>query len=188
MGKSRNILQALAVATVAVSGMAFAFDPKTVKDMGDAIPSVEEFKDILGTAVAAQRQPKTRGLGKQAAKPQGFSSSAIDFAFGSDRLTERSRKVLTNLSSALSAVDLSGVRLEIVGHTDAVGADTYNIQLSRKRAVAVMNFIAKNSSVPAQAMEAVGVGKQDLKDPDHPESAINRRVEVLAARAQQAQQ
>jgi outer membrane protein OmpA-like peptidoglycan-associated protein len=184
MNGTREILRALAIASFAASGMAFGFDPNAVKDMGDAIPTVEGFKDILGTAVAAQRQPKTRALGRQAAKPKGFSSSAIDFAFGSDRLTERSRKVLTNLSSALSAVDLNGVRLEIVGHTDAVGADAYNVQLSRKRAVAVMNFLARNSAVPAQTMEAVGVGKQDLKDPEHPDSAVNRRVEVLAARAQ----
>jgi outer membrane protein OmpA-like peptidoglycan-associated protein len=75
----------------------------------------------------------------------------------------------------------------IEGHTDSVGSDSYNRQLSEKRARAVETWLVSNGYLPAQSAKIQGFGKQRPVAPntkpdgsDDPEARQkNRRVEVV---------
>jgi len=68
--------------------------------------------------------------------------------------------------------------IEISGHTDSVGSDDTNLQLSRRRAEAVSDYL-KRAGVGAERMTAVGYGKtRPIASNDSEEGrARNRRIE-----------
>jgi outer membrane protein OmpA-like peptidoglycan-associated protein len=77
----------------------------------------------------------------------------------------------------------------VVGHTDSVGADAYNDQLSRRRAEAVRDWIASNGGGGLPPLSVEGKGEREPVAPnsvdgrDNPEGRQrNRRVEVLLER------
>lgn len=47
----------------------------------------------------------------------------------------------------------------IEGHTDEVGTDEYNMQLSQRRADSVMQYLVKHSGIAPSRLKAVGYGK-----------------------------
>lgn len=74
--------------------------------------------------------------------------------------------------------------VEVVGHTDAKGSDTYNRQLSLKRAQSVVNYLIKKG-ISAKRLKAIGMGEEQPIAPnenpdktDNPDGRkLNRRVE-----------
>lgn len=71
-------------------------------------------------------------------------------------------------------------RIEISGHTDSEGSDSYNQKLSEGRAKAVVDYLVSRGVHPV-SMEAVGYGKSRPIDTNLTEEgqAINRRVEFM---------
>lgn len=71
-------------------------------------------------------------------------------------------------------------RVEIEGHTDAEGADGFNMQLSRERAEQVRSYLIQRG-VDASRITAVGYGEtRPIADNDTVEGrANNRRVEIV---------
>lgn len=78
--------------------------------------------------------------------------------------------------------DVPAAEVTVLGHTDAVGADAYNVDLSRRRAETVLRALAARRLPPSQ-LSAVAVGKrQPIAENDTPEGrAQNRRVEFLVS-------
>ncbi|MCB4824593.1 OmpA family protein [Roseicella aerolata] len=77
----------------------------------------------------------------------------------------------------------------VVGHTDSVGSDEYNDQLSRRRAEAVRSWLGANGGNGLPPLRAEGRGEREPVAPnsqdgrDNPEGRQkNRRVEVLLER------
>jgi outer membrane protein OmpA-like peptidoglycan-associated protein len=73
----------------------------------------------------------------------------------------------------------ANVKVEIGGHTDAVGSLAYNLFLSRKRAEAVKDYLVKKG-IDARRIKAVGYGKSKplvSNDDEEDGREINRRVE-----------
>jgi OOP family OmpA-OmpF porin len=72
------------------------------------------------------------------------------------------------------------VNLKIVGHTDITGEDESNLQLSRARANAVVNYLIEKG-ISKQRLKAVGLGStQPVADNTTPEGRQrNRRVEFV---------
>lgn len=68
--------------------------------------------------------------------------------------------------------------IEIGGHTDSEGSDSYNQKLSEGRAQSVVNYL-KSKGIAAERMKAVGYGESKPIDTNRSEEgrAINRRVE-----------
>jgi outer membrane protein OmpA-like peptidoglycan-associated protein len=64
----------------------------------------------------------------------------------------------------------------IEGHTDAVGSDAYNLNLSRQRAQAVREALTTFYVIPARNLETVGYGERYLKIPTAEPEQENRRV------------
>lgn len=125
-----------------------------------------------------------------AADPERFeiSTDAL-FAFGRSGLDDMlpgGREELLKVVDELKPLNASIV--QVVGHTDFIGSDADNLQLSRRRAETVRDFLARNG-VPAGDLSAHGVGEgQPVKQCGEglPRDALvaclqpNRRVEIVA--------
>lgn len=102
----------------------------------------------------------------------------VYFEFDSAILKPEARGVLDNLGKALTSGELQNYRFEIAGHTDAVGTEAYNLDLSDRRAKAVLDYLVVNFGIDARRIETVGYGESRLLDPGDPEGDVNRRVQV----------
>ena len=71
------------------------------------------------------------------------------------------------------------IRMKFEGHTDDQGADDYNIDLSRRRASTVKDYIV-NGGIDVKRVESDGFGKSRplIKDTTEEARAMNRRVEM----------
>jgi outer membrane protein OmpA-like peptidoglycan-associated protein len=75
-----------------------------------------------------------------------------------------------------------GLRLEAEGHTDSVGSDEFNQQLSEKRAHTVRDFL-EEQGLPVDSLGAHGFGKTMPVAPNDTAAGRqqNRRVELIVA-------
>lgn|GEM_PF-4771760 len=108
------------------------------------------------------------------------------FAFDSATPLPGSSRILDVIADNMKH-DVPDAALTVLGHTDAVGTDAYNIDLSRRRAQAVIEALTARG-VPAKQLTEVAIGKrQPLAPNDNPEGrALNRRVEFLISPATSA--
>lgn len=106
-------------------------------------------------------------------------SLEVYFEFGNAKITRRARVQLAALGRALSSPELIPYRYLIAGHTDAVGSDEYNLDLSQRRAAAVRDYLIVAFPIDPPRLMTVGFGLRRLKRPAAPHAAVNRRVEVL---------
>jgi outer membrane protein OmpA-like peptidoglycan-associated protein len=103
----------------------------------------------------------------------------IEFDFDSDRIKPDSFRVLGAMADALHNPVLLDNKFLIVGHTDAKGTRQYNLELSQRRADAIRGTLISVFRVPPQRLAAFGLGEEQLRDPAHPDSAVNRRVQLV---------
>ena len=103
----------------------------------------------------------------------------INFDYNSDRISAKSLPSVQALGRALANPDLKGSTFVLAGHTDAAGGDTYNQDLSERRADSIKRYLVEKSGVTAADLVTVGYGKTKLKDPAHPLAEVNRRVQVV---------
>ena len=101
--------------------------------------------------------------------------SGLLFGFDSYALTATTKKNLQELAATLN--EYGDTDLTIEGHTDSKGTDSYNLELSKKRAKSVADYLA-TLGVARSRLTTVGYGEQQLVNMDNPESGENRRVEV----------
>ena len=104
--------------------------------------------------------------------------SDVLFDTGSYTLKTGAREKLAKISGILLAHP--GLTLQIEGHTDSVGSDEFNQQLSEQRAGSVRDFLAEQG-VAVSSITAKGFGKtQPVATNDTPEGRQkNRRVEIV---------
>jgi outer membrane protein OmpA-like peptidoglycan-associated protein len=104
--------------------------------------------------------------------------SDVLFDSGSSTLRPAAREKLAKVSGIVMAYP--GLNLQIEGHTDSVGGDDFNQQLSERRATAVREFLVQQG-VQAAAITARGLGKnQPVASNDSLEGRQqNRRVELV---------
>ncbi|WP_371347808.1 OmpA family protein [Ancylobacter sp. IITR112] len=103
----------------------------------------------------------------------------IGFAYNSAVLAAPSRADLDALGVALLADSLVDTRIALNGHTDAVGSERYNLELSERRAEAVRDYLIAVHGIAPERLIAVGFGESRLKNPARPAAGENRRVEVI---------
>ena len=81
-----------------------------------------------------------------------------------------------SLGDALKDPGLKGFRFMLAGHTDAIGSDGYNQELSQRRAAAVHRYLAGQQLDPSK-LNIVGFGKTRLLpgvSPDDPREPARR--------------
>lgn len=105
----------------------------------------------------------------------------INFDYNSDRISAKSLPSVQALGRALANPELKGSTFIVAGHTDAVGGDAYNQDLSERRADSIKRYLVEKAGIAGADLITVGYGKTKLKDPDHPTAEVNRRVQVVNA-------
>jgi outer membrane protein OmpA-like peptidoglycan-associated protein len=104
----------------------------------------------------------------------------VTFKLGSAALENTATDDLRGLATVMASSLQSGTqrKIRIAGHTDATGTDSVNEKLSRDRAEAVRKALV-DLGIPADNVEAVGMGSAEPIDGYAPTHGINRRVEVV---------
>ena len=106
----------------------------------------------------------------------------IHFDFDEATIRPDSTPVLKAIAELLD--ENPGLDLSLEGHTDWIGDDAWNQNLSERRALSVMNNLVQEFGIDATRLRAVGFGKsRPIAGSDQTTlvgRAINRRVEVVA--------
>lgn len=103
----------------------------------------------------------------------------IFFSFNSDRLRPESEPTLREIAALLrTRADWS---LSIEGHTDGIASDTFNLELSRRRAASVKAALVSRHGVSAARLASAGFGESRPRDSNDTLDgrARNRRVELV---------
>jgi outer membrane protein OmpA-like peptidoglycan-associated protein len=106
-----------------------------------------------------------------------LDSKSVRFDFDKSDIKPEYRDILNRIAGIL--MTLKGYTINVYGYTDDVGTQTYNLQLSQRRAEAVRDFLVQAGISPT-IMSAKGFGKSDPRVPGDSEQAraANRRVEI----------
>ncbi|MGH7651660.1 MAG: OmpA family protein [Gemmatimonadaceae bacterium] len=104
-------------------------------------------------------------------------ASGILYPFNSTEILPAGKTNLQELASSLEKYPNSDIL--IVGHTDSVGTDAYNLDLSQRRALAASAYL-QSLGVPASRLQTAGKGESEPVQPNDTEEgrARNRRVEI----------
>jgi OmpA-OmpF porin, OOP family len=149
----------------------------------DAVIAAGNSRTTLGDKSPVAKPLGTKGLKTQetallSGLPPPARSFVLYFDQGTTTLTPQSVAVLTALKAEIAS--RSGPAVEVIGHTDTIGSEADNDNLSARRAEEVSNWLVSQGLDPT-IMSASGRGERELKEPtmDNASNAANRRVEVI---------
>jgi len=124
----------------------------------------------------------TEGSGVDVSKtPDGESILVnlpdVTFAVDSTTISPSFRAALDEVASSLQKYPDSLV--DVMGHTDSDGSDSYNLDLSRRRAESVKGYLVMRG-VSGARVATIGYGEQYPRADNTTEEgkALNRRVEI----------
>jgi len=106
------------------------------------------------------------------------TEATVHFGFDKANLTTKAKEALDDMANGLSSA--KNYIVVVDGNTDSIGPADYNYQLSRRRADAVVNYLASKYNVPAHKFYLIGLGedKPAEEGKDAKARAENRRVDV----------
>jgi outer membrane protein OmpA-like peptidoglycan-associated protein len=118
-------------------------------------------------------------LEKQLTQERRAVTYGIYFDFNRDTLKSESEPVLKQIAQAMT--DNPDWKLTVEGHTDNVGGDPYNLELSRRRAAAVKQALVSQYNIAPDRLLTGGFGaSRPVETNDTLEGrARNRRVELV---------
>lgn len=107
----------------------------------------------------------------------------VNYGFNRSSLTPNAERVLDGVVRTLQ--DSPGFAIELSGHTDSIGSDAYNLNLSQLRAESARNYLISQGVDPSR-IQARGYGAtQPIAPNTHPDGsdnpdgrAQNRRTEI----------
>jgi OOP family OmpA-OmpF porin len=145
-------------------------------ELSAAVPADYTALATIGVAAAG---PPLEPAACQPAFADILGQGKIQFETGQASIQHDSDAVLDNLT--VIAMRCPEAQIEISGHTDSVGGDDTNMELSRRRAEAVADYLTK-AGITAERMTAVGYGKMHpIASNDTEEGrSQNRRIEFEA--------
>ena len=102
----------------------------------------------------------------------------ILFDYDSDKIKTESYSTLDDIFSALESS--ASLQLYVDGHTDNLGSDLYNNELSHKRAISVIKWLV-DKGIDSSRLEARGKGESQPVANNQSEQGrkLNRRVELI---------
>ncbi|MCZ6680194.1 MAG: OmpA family protein [Candidatus Poribacteria bacterium] len=131
----------------------------------------------LGRSVQPS-QPEVMA-GRRDARGLVLTLSGVAFASNSYEIKPESRPTLEKAARTVAAYPEAQVIIE--GHTDDIGDASYNLELSRKRASAVMTYLVNEFGVHPSRLSAIGYGEERPIAPNDTQTnrQKNRRVEIV---------
>jgi outer membrane protein OmpA-like peptidoglycan-associated protein len=146
-------------------------------------PAVKE-KEIGFIATLRNRKTRSLSLGEREEIAEIASTKPkidldIQFDYNSADIRASSVPAVQELGKALSDASLKGSTFVVEGHTDAVGGESYNQDLSERRADTIKRYLTDKFGIAGTDLVTVGYGKTKPKDPNAPMDPANRRVQVV---------
>jgi outer membrane protein OmpA-like peptidoglycan-associated protein len=164
-----------------------ALQPKSpTRSLSGEAPADPAVAAEQGRFVETLRNRKTRSLSSgereeiatiAAEKPH--IDLEITFDYNSADIRATSLPNVQALGKALADPNLKGSIFMVAGHTDAVGGESYNQDLSERRADSIKRYLVDKYGIPSADLVTVGYGKSKPKDPNAPMDPSNRRVQVV---------
>jgi len=108
----------------------------------------------------------------------------VDIQFNPDTpvIRPESYRTLGRIADAVTNPALMSSTFLIVGRLDATGRRDANLMLSQRRAEAIRDALVMTFRISAKRLFAVGLGEEQLQDPDHPKAAVNQQSQIVALR------
>jgi outer membrane protein OmpA-like peptidoglycan-associated protein len=138
-----------------------------VLEKDDALPyTTRGIEDYFGTVTRSFQRPTLDLL--------------IHFESGKADLRPPARARLDEVGRALSGSQIGTYRFTLNGHTDDIGADEYNLDLSKRRAAAAKDYLVSKHGVEPARLEILAHGEASPKIAGMTQTAReqNRRVEL----------
>ena len=109
---------------------------------------------------------------------QLVTNENIHFGLNKFQLTKEAKQMLDDAVAKLQGT--KNYVLEIQGFTDATGGTMQNLELSRKRADAVVRYLTVHHNVPLRKINVLGVGEEDATADNKTREGrkMARRVEI----------
>ncbi len=166
-----------------VLGFAAVFGAVIVSNAGAQGPAVTDLStveaDIIESGDIVEALAVPRGTKVRAgARPR--VRLPVYFEFNSAELKPEAMQLLRKVGKALTATDLETFRFSVEGHTDSIGGEDFNADLSKRRAEVVRTFLQREG-VQKKRLNIVGRGESDPVDTNRTDQGRqhNRRVEII---------
>ena len=139
-----------------------------------------------GRFVETLRNRKTRSL--SSGEREEIATIAVDkpnidleitFDYNSADISAKSMPSVQALGKALADPTLKGSTFLVAGNTDAAGGESYNQDLSERRADSIKRYLVDKFGIAGTDLVTVGYGKSKPKNPSAPMDPSNRRVQVV---------
>jgi outer membrane protein OmpA-like peptidoglycan-associated protein len=151
---------------------------------GPQTDAAAQAKEATFLNTVRNRQTRSLSMGEReqiaelaASKPK--IDLEIQFDYNSAEIAKTSVPSVQALGKALSDPALKGSTFVVAGHTDAIGSDPFNQDLSERRADTIKRYLVQNYGLNGGDLVTVGYGKTKLKDTANGADPINRRVQVV---------
>lgn len=190
IGAALSMTAGLAVAgdTVSADQILSALKPKpATRGLSTGAPQVDtvaQTKEVNFVNSLRNRKTRSLSLGERqeiaelaATKPK--IDLEIQFDYNSADISKTSMSAVQELGKALSNPSLKGSTFVVAGHTDAAGTETYNQDLSERRADTIKKYLSEKYGITGSNLVTVGYGESKPKDANAPMDPTNRRVQVV---------
>jgi outer membrane protein OmpA-like peptidoglycan-associated protein len=136
--------------------------------------SLQLLDDASGGAVATTAAAAALSAA-QAAGPSALSLP-IQFAFDSAEILPSAKAQLDAIAAGIRMLPQTQ-KVVIEGHTDSIGTEQYNEQLSQRRALSVRRYLVATHGIESARLDAVGMGEYAPLPGRGPAASENRRVQ-----------
>src|SRR5665213_1196909 len=138
---------------------------------GPQVDPVAKAKETSFVQTLRNRTTRSLSLGEReeiaeiaSTKPKIDLNIQLDF--NSANITAASMPSVQALGKALTDANLKGSTFVVAGHTDAIGGEAYNQDLSERRADTIKRYLTDKFGIAGTDLVAIGYGKTRPKDPD----------------------
>jgi outer membrane protein OmpA-like peptidoglycan-associated protein len=137
-----------------------------------------------GVTLASQDQQEIENIDNY----QQVKTGSVLFGFNKAELTDDDQQQLADLTQSLTP--LKHYVIEVEGYTDKVGSKQYNLELSRRRADAVVRYLTVTGHVPLLKIHVLGLGEDEPVADNTTKDGRkqNRRVEIRVMAPELGQQ
>jgi len=190
LGAALSMTAGLALAgdnNVSADQILNALQPKTLTRGLSAAPQADpavEARQIRFVDTLRNRKTRSLSLGEREEIAEIASTKPkidleIQFDYNSADISSKSMPAVQELGKALSNASMRGSTFVVAGHTDSVGSEGYNQDLSERRADTIRRYLTEKYGINGADLVTVGYGESKPKDPNAPMDPANRRVQVV---------
>jgi outer membrane protein OmpA-like peptidoglycan-associated protein len=190
LGAALSMTAGLALAgdnNVSAEQILHALQPKPLTrglSVGPQADPADKAREIQFVDTLRNRKTRSLSMGEREEIAEIASTKPnidldIQFDYNSAEISQGSMSSVQELGKALSNSGLKGSTFVVAGHTDAIGGETYNQDLSERRADTIKRYLTEKYGISGGNLVTVGYGKTRPKDPNAPMDPVNRRVQVV---------